>query len=281
MSTTSSAASATSPRQSQSRKKTKPTKKRLTAKAREKLIDTYLPLVRQMADRVHRRLPRHRIELDSLTQSGVVGLLEAAQRYDEGRGVAFQDYARHRIYGEIMEYLRSLDWASRSVRSWGRKMSSAKINLAARLGRDADPQEVASELGVSLKEYYQVDQSVNEATLLNLEDLALASNEGIAKPTQEQSMLSLFQDPQTIFENKDLIEKLSAAIEKLPDQERLVVTLSYYEGLTLREVGELWQLTEGRICQIRTRAIERLRKAIQTGIPTEEPDIVLPLREAA
>ena len=192
MSTTSSAASATSPRQS--RKKTKPAKKRLTAKARENLIDTYLPLVRQMADRAHRRLPCHRIELDSLTQSGVVGLLEAAQRYDEGRNVGFQDYARHRIYGEIMEYLRSLDWATRSVRSWARKVSSAKVNLAARLGRDADPQEVASALGVSLKEYYQVDQSVNEATLLNLEDLSPASDEGIATPTQRQSMLSPFQD---------------------------------------------------------------------------------------
>ena len=83
--------------------------KRLTAKAREKLLDTYLPPVRQIADRVHRRLARHRIELVSLTQSGVVGLLEAAQRYDEGRDVAFQDYARHRIDGEIMEYLRPLD----------------------------------------------------------------------------------------------------------------------------------------------------------------------------
>jgi RNA polymerase sigma factor for flagellar operon FliA len=109
MPTTSSAAGATSPRQSRSRKKAKSAEKRPTAKARKKLIVTYLPLVRQIADLVHRRLARHRIELDSLTQSGVAGLLEAAQRYDEGRDVAFQDYARHRIDGEIMEYLRPLD----------------------------------------------------------------------------------------------------------------------------------------------------------------------------
>ena len=117
MSTTVSAAGATAPQQSRSRKKAPPAEKRLTAKAGEKLIDTYLPLIWQVADRVHGRLPRHRIELASLTPSGVVGLLEAAQRHDEAPGVAFQDYARHQIYGEILEYLRSLDWAGRSVRS--------------------------------------------------------------------------------------------------------------------------------------------------------------------
>ncbi len=96
---------------------------------------------------------------------------------------------------------------------------------------------------------------MNKATLLNPEDLSPAANEGIAKPTQGQSMLNLFQDPQTIFNNKDLVEKVATAIKKLPDQERLVISLSYYEGLTLRETGESWQFTEGRIYQIRTRAL--------------------------
>jgi len=96
------------------------------------------------------------------------GCAKRPHSIDEGCGVAFQANARHQIYGEIMECLRSLDWAGRSVRSWGRKVSSAKVNLAARLCRDADPQEMTSGLGVSHKEYYQVDQSVNEATLVKL-----------------------------------------------------------------------------------------------------------------
>lgn len=226
-------------------------------KTRDEMLEAHMPLVRLVAERIHRRLPPG-VDLGSLIHSGIVGLLEALQRYDERRGVAFQTYARYRIQGEIMEYLRSLDWVSRSVRSWGRKMAVARTRLAGRLGREASPEEMALELGVPLTEYYRVDQKVSEATLLSLEDLTPASEEEWRK-TQEEFGARSFQDPFASVEGKELVEKLAIAIDTLPERERLVVTLYYHEELTLREIGEILGLTEGRICQIHTQAVSRLQ----------------------
>ena len=238
-------------------------------KTRDEMLEAHMPLVRLVAERIHRRLPPG-VDLGSLIHSGIVGLLEALQRYDERRGVAFQTYARYRIQGEIMEYLRSLDWVSRSVRAWGRKMAVARTRLAGRLGREASPEEMASELGVPLTEYYRVDQKVSEATLLSLEDLTPASEEEWRK-TQEEFGTRSFQDPFTSVEGKELVEKLAGAIETLPERERLVVTLYYHEELTLREIGEILGLTEGRICQIHTQAVTRLQHAL--GAKDEKPQV--------
>lgn len=238
-------------------------------KTRDEMLEAHMPLVRLVAERIHRRLPPG-VDLGSLIHSGIVGLLEALQRYDERRGVAFQTYARYRIQGEIMEYLRSLDWVSRSVRSWGRKMAVARTRLAGRLGREASPEEMAVELGVPLTEYYRVDQKVSEATLLSLEDLTPASEEEWRK-TQEEFGARSFQDPFASVEGKELVEKLAIAIETLPERERLVVTLYYHEELTLREIGEILGLTEGRICQIHTQAVARLQIAL--GAKGEKPRV--------
>lgn len=226
----------------------------------EEILEVHMPLVRLVAERIHRRLPPG-VDLASLINSGIVGLLEAAQRYDSHRGVAFRTYARYRIQGEIMEYLRSLDWVSRSVRSWGRKMGVARTRLAGRLGREASPDEMATELGVALNEYYRVDQKVSEASLLSLEDLTSASEEEWRKTQDDFSMRSS-QDPFASVEGKELVEKLAEAIETLSERERMIVTLYYYEELTLREIGEILNLTEGRICQIHAQAVVRLQQAL-------------------
>ena len=232
-------------------------------KRQEEILESHMPLVRLVAERIHRRLPPG-VDLASLINSGIVGLLEAAQRYDSHRGVAFQTYARYRIQGEIMEYLRSLDWVSRSVRAWGRKMAVARTRLAGRLGREASPDEMATELGVELTEYYRVDQKVSEASLLSLEDLTSASEEEWRKTQDDLSMRS-FQDPFTSVEGKELVEKLAEAIDTLAERERMVVTLYYYEELTLREIGEILSLTEGRICQIHSQAVARLQSTLGIG----------------
>jgi len=229
--------------------------------SREEIVEAYLPLVRLVAERIHRRLPPG-IDVSSLIHSGIVGLLESLQRYDAKRGVAFQTYARYRIQGEIMEYLRSLDWVSRSVRAWGRRVSAARARLTGKFGREASPDEMAKELGVSLEEYYRVDQKVSDATLLSLEDLNSASEEEWRR-TQEKFASNPFQDPLVCVEGKDLVEKLTSAIETLPERERLVVSLYYHEELTLREIGEMLGLTEGRICQIHSQAVSRLRQSLR------------------
>jgi RNA polymerase sigma factor for flagellar operon FliA len=239
---------------------------RPTLRAREKeapseeLVNRYLPLVRFVAEKVHRRLPPG-VDLEPLIQSGVVGLLEALKRYDPKRGVDFEVFARYRIQGEVMQCLRSLDWVSRSVRAWGRKIEAAKTRLASQLVREPSAEELAQELEISLETYYRVDQQLNDATLLSLEDLSVSS-EAEWERSQEKQGQNSFIDPLSFVESKDMVEKLALAVEELPERERMVVTLYYHEELTLREIGEILELSEGRICQIFGQAVARLRLAL-------------------
>jgi RNA polymerase sigma factor for flagellar operon FliA len=189
-------------------------------------------------------------------------------RYKPERGL-FQTYARYRIQGEIMEYLRSLDWVSRSVRAWGRKVGAARARLTTRFGREASSEEVATELGLPLHRYYRLDRKLNEALLLSLENLSLVAEEEWQK-AQEEAFQNPFQDPLIFLENKDLLEKMAVVIEELPERERLVLTLYYYEELTLQEIGEILELTEGRISQIHLQAVSRLRAAL-SGKPRANP----------
>jgi len=226
----------------------------------EELVNRYLPLVRFVAEKVHRRLPPG-VDLEPLIQSGVVGLLEALKRYDPKRGVDFEVFARYRIQGEVMQCLRSLDWVSRSVRAWGRKIEATRARLAGELVREPNAEEMARALEIPLETFYRVDQQLNDATLLSLEDLSLSS-ESDWERSQEKQPHSGFIDPLSFVENKDMVEKLASAVEGLPDRERLVVTLYYHEELTLREIGEILDLSEGRICQIFGQAVARLRVAL-------------------
>jgi RNA polymerase sigma factor FliA len=228
--------------------------------AKEEMVIQYLPLVRCVAEKVHRRLPPG-VDLESLVHSGVVGLLEALDRFDPKRGVEFEIYARYRIQGEVMECLRSLDWVSRSLRSWGRKIEAAKAKLAGQLAREPTAEEVAKKLEISLESYYRLDQQVSDATLLSLEDSSILS-EADWERTQEKCLHKAFLDPLSFVESKDLVEKLAASVAALPERERMVVTLYHYEELTLREIGEILDLSEGRICQIFAQAVGRLRIAL-------------------
>jgi RNA polymerase sigma factor for flagellar operon FliA len=227
----------------------------------EELVNRYLPLVRFVAEKVHRRLPPG-VDLEPLIQSGVVGLLEALKRYDPKRGVDFEVYARYRIQGEVMQCLRSLDWVSRSVRAWGRKIEAAKARLAGQLVREPSAEELARELEIPLDTYYRVDQQLNDATLLSLEDLSMSS-EAEWERSQEKQSQNGFIDPLSFVESKDMVEKLGLAVKELPERERMVVTLYYHEELTLREIGEILDLSEGRICQIFGQAVARLRDALE------------------
>jgi len=227
------------------------------AGAKQEMIEKYLPLVRVVAEKVHRRLPPG-VDLESLIHSGVIGLLEALDRFDPKRCVEFEVYARYRIHGEVMQCLRSLDWVSRSVRSWGRKIEAARVKLAAQLVREPNAEEMAEELAIPLETYFRLDQQVNTATLLSLEDLSLAA-ETERDVVQEKFHRSPFVDPLSFVENKDLLAKLASALEKLSERERTIVTLYYHEELTLREIGQILSLSEGRICQIFKQLVARLR----------------------
>jgi RNA polymerase sigma factor FliA len=214
----------------------------------EAMITDYFPLVRSLAHKALRGLPPH-VDLESLVQSGMVGLLDAAKRFDPGRGVEFGYFACYRIRGEIIGYLRSLDFAGRSVRSWSRKFDIARNSLTGKLLREPMAAEMASELLLSIESYYRIEQKVANSVPVSLEEIASDYWEGE------------WEDPCEAFEVKELAIKVRAAIDSLPDRERTVVTLYYYEELLLREIGELLDLSEARVCQILHRATRRLRQA--------------------
>ena len=224
------------------------------------MIAKYLPLVRSVAVKVHRRVP-HRVDLESLIHSGIVGLLDALERFDPQRGDVFEVYARFRILGEMMQYLRSLDWVNRSVRSWGRKIDAAHIRLAGKLIREPTAEEMAEELDISLDKYFHLDQQVHDAPLLSLEALSRRSKTD-SLSAQERFSYYSFLDPLSFVESKDLIVKLRAAIENLSERERLIVTLYYQEDLTFKKIGENLQLSEARICQLLGQIVTRLRNVL-------------------
>jgi RNA polymerase sigma factor for flagellar operon FliA len=246
------------------------------AGAKQEMIEKYLPLVRVVAEKVHRRLPPG-VDLESLIHSGVVGLLEALGRFDPERSVEFEVYARYRIHGEVMQCLRSLDWVSRSVRSWGRKIEAARLKLAGALVREPNAEEMAKELGIPLETYFRLDQQVNDSTLLSLEDLSIAS-EADWNGAQEKFSHNPFIDPLSFVENKDLLTKLASAVEKLTERERTIVTLYYHEELTLREIGEILNLSEGRICQIFKQVVAHLRAML--GLDLKPASVTVGARAA-
>jgi RNA polymerase sigma factor for flagellar operon FliA len=239
--------------------------------AGEESITKYLPLVRFVAEKIHRRLPPG-VDLESLVHAGVVGLLEALDRFDPKRGVEFEAFARYRIQGEVMQCLRSLDWVSRSVRSWGRKIESVRGKLVGRLVREPNAEEMAKELDIPLETYFRLDQQVNDATLLSIEDLSIAS-EAAWERTQEKYTADSFLDPLRFVEGKDLVEKLAVAVNGLPERERRLITLYYQEELTLREIGEVFHLSEGRISQIFAQAVGRLREALGITVKSKNNSV--------
>ena len=230
----------------------------------EEVINKHLPFVRLVARKVHRSLPPG-IDLESLVHSGVIGLLEALERYNPGRGVEFEVYARYRIYGEVMECLRSLDCVSRSGRVWGRKIEAARVRLVGKFVREPDAEEMAKELEIPLETYYRVDRELNDALPLRLEGLSVDSDAEGDCP-EENAYSSSLGDPLALVEAKDLLEKLGAAVQALPERERTVVTLYCYKELTLRKVGEICDLSEGRICQIFYQAVAHLRALLTSPI---------------
>ncbi|NLK50927.1 MAG: FliA/WhiG family RNA polymerase sigma factor [Syntrophomonadaceae bacterium] len=227
--------------------------------AREKLIIHYVYLVHRVAGRLSLRLST-RVELDDLTGFGVFGLLDAIEKYDLSRGVKFETYATTRIRGAILDGLRSMDWVPQSIRQKTRMLERTYLELEQDLGRSATDQEMAQALDLSLNQYEKMLQEVSYTSLYYLEDLwpgEASENDSLRiMDTIEDSRLEEITVRLEYEETKAL---LIEAIDKLPERERLVISLYYYEQLTLKEIGAVIGLSESRISQLHTKAILRLR----------------------
>ena len=220
------------------------------ADTREKLIDHYLPLVKLVAGRIAIGLPHH-VDKDDLISNGFFGLLEAIERYDLSRGVKFETYAVARIRGAMLDSLRAQDWIPSTVRQKARQYEQTVADLEHRLGRSASDEEIAGAMGVSVTQLHNLINTLNGCTLVPLEDYIRTESPTCQTP-----------NPSQYLEEEEVKATLGKAIERLSEKERLVVTLYYYEGLTLKEISLILKLTEARISQLHTKAIFRLRGAL-------------------
>ncbi len=225
----------------------------------ERLLLEHLPIVRFLARRIHERLPQH-VDIEDLVSAGVVGLMDAFSKFDPQKKVQFRSYAQFRIRGAILDSLRTLDWSPRDLRRKGRAAEEAVRVLTSRLGRTPGELEIAAEMGLGLEEYQSLlgDLKGLEIGTLHVEHNEDSGEEEIAYvPGRPED------DPLFCCLRGELQEKLTNAIERLPERERLVMTLYYFEELTMREIGLALGVVESRVSQIHTAAVLHLRVALQ------------------
>jgi RNA polymerase sigma factor for flagellar operon FliA len=226
---------------------------------REQLILHYSPLVKYVASRVGTGLPPN-IEQADLVSYGIFGLIDAIEKFDLERAIRFETYAISRIKGAIIDELRAIDWIPRSVRSKARDVERAYAALEAKLHRTPSEAEVAGELGIGLGELRQIFSQVSFVNVVALDELLGAGSERGDKVSLVDTLEDLrAEDPVAAFESEETKFLLAGAINHLPEREKIVVTLYYYEGLTLAEIGQVLGVTESRICQMHTKAVLQLR----------------------
>ena len=224
--------------------------------ARESLIVEHLPKVKYIADRIASKLPPH-VERDDLYGAGVIGLIDAVERYDESRGVAFTTFAEMRVRGAILDNLRSLDWASRSSRKRAREVQSCFATLEQELGRPATEEEVAGKMSLSIAELRNTLQEIRGLKISNLDERDEETGLSLAEMISDNSATQLDE-----VEKRQQRELLAAAIGHLPERERQVIALYYVEGLTMKEISEVLGVTESRVSQLKSQAATRLRAAL-------------------
>ncbi len=227
------------------------------------LLQEYLPLIQRLARRLVSRLPDS-VEVDDLVNSGVIGLLDAVSKFDAERQIKFKTYAEFRIRGAMLDDLRSQDWASRSLRNDSNLLESAYASLEHKLGRPAEESEVAAALNLDLDEFYKLLGRARGISLVNFEDMASASDAPNSRNPLEMIALIESDDPFVLLQELELKEHFATAIDDLDERDKIVLQLYYYEELNLKEVGEVLDVSESRVCQMRTQAIIRLRNRIKS-----------------
>ncbi|ULA63136.1 MAG: RNA polymerase sigma factor FliA [Nitrospira sp.] len=223
---------------------------------REQLIKEFAHVIRAMAHRLAFRLPAY-LDAEDLISVGTIGLMDAMEKYDPNREAKFKTYAEFRIRGAMLDEIRSMDWIPRSVHERIGLLQKTHITLLNRLGRPPLDEEVASELKMPLDELDDFISRARGAVMISIDDLGLQEPDGhkVVKMLADTH----HPDPLSSLVNEREREAIGEAIQGLPEKERLVLTLYYYEELTMKEIGELLKVTESRVCQIHTKAILRLK----------------------
>ena len=226
---------------------------------RDALIVHYSPLVKYVAGRVAVGLPQN-VEQADLVSYGIFGLIDAIEKFDLERAIKFETYAISRIRGAIIDELRAIDWIPRSVRYKAREVEKAYASLEAQLHRTPSEVEVAAEMGIKLEDLHAIFSQVSFVNVVALDELLSVGGEKGDKLSLVDTLEDTkAEDPVLAFESEETKFLLAKAINTLPEREKIVVTLYYYEGLTLAEIGQVLGVTESRICQMHTKAVLQLR----------------------
>jgi len=239
---------------------------------RDRLILNYAPIVKYVAGRLGSGLPAH-VDDGDLVSYGLLGLISAIERYDPDRDVKFETYAIARIRGSILDELRALDWVPRSVRSRARQIERAMAELEAKLARAPTDEEIATKVGITVDELEGSLTDISRSSIAALDELWTISGSG----GDQVALIDTIEDehgpePQTAFAQTELREIVADAITNLPEREKLVITLYYYEDLTLREIGEVLGVTESRVSQLHTKAILRLKARLSGAVAPAAAD---------
>ena len=235
----------------------------MTHVQRDALIQETLPLIKHIAHRVAIRLPSN-VEIRDLINAGVLGLMDAIEKFEPERNVKFKTYAEVRIRGAILDSLRDLDWAPRSLRKKSKDLERMYADLSQKLGRPATDEEVSEAMGENIEDFHAlVDQ---------LHGLTIGSFENLSDSEDSENYINYYpddgsNDPYVKFESNELTRLLAEAIEELPEKERLVLSLYYFEEFTMKEIGALLGVNESRVSQLHTKATLRLRGKLGKLVP--------------
>jgi RNA polymerase sigma factor for flagellar operon FliA len=229
---------------------------------RQKLLNRYLPLVRNVATRMAMGFPRS-VELTDLINTGVIGLIEAFGHFDPDRGVKFETYAVPRIRGAILDELRALDWVPRSTRAKSREIDRAMTHLENELGRAPERRELARKLEMTDHELHLAIDDVSSTNMLSLDEIVYPEDDNRQVPRIETVSDTTSRSILGELEKGEMRSFLVVAIDRLTEQEKLVIALYYFEELTLKEIGEVMSISESRVSQIHTRAVMKLRNMVK------------------
>jgi RNA polymerase sigma factor for flagellar operon FliA len=228
---------------------------------REQLIQDYAGLVRFVAQRIASRLPSN-VDIEDLISSGVIGLMDAIDKYDPTRENKFKTYAEFRIRGSILDELRGQDWVPRSARDKAKMIERATQELEQLLGRKPLDDEVATHMGLSIEDFQDLENKVNNTVLLSIDELG-GPSQGDRKSLMDSIENVNSKNPFTQLKNQASSNILKKNIEELPDKQKLVLQLYYYEELNLKEIGRILEVTESRVSQLHTQAVVKLRSKLK------------------
>lgn len=234
--------------------------KNKTPELREQLILEYANVVNLVAGRLSMYLG-YTVEYDDLVGYGIFGLIDAIDKYDMAKNVKFETYASLRIRGSILDQIRKMDWIPRTLRQKQKQMDAAATKLEAEMGRPAEPDEIASELGISIDEYNEWKTEAEFTNLVSLDDYLEQGSE-----SRMESFGTKFQQPETAIQKQELREMLIEALNTLTEKEQKVITLYYYEELTLKEISRILEVSESRVSQLHTKALRKIKGQLGDSI---------------